>query len=95
MTLVINDCYAIVFHNYSLTSIYIPNVSFVFYITIFVFYNRELYSIYSHLYLIFVYFVSIFLIYSVYSIVSCFYYIIAYLHSIIYIYIQSLFITIL
>ena len=39
---IINDLYAIVlFHNYSITSIYIPNFSFVFYITIFVHVIRE------------------------------------------------------
>ena len=45
---IINDLYAIVFHYYSITSIYIPNFSFVFYITLFVLYNRDLYSIFSY-----------------------------------------------
>ena len=63
MYLIINDLYAIVFHYYSMTSIYIPNFSFVFYFTIFVLYNIDLYSIVSYLYLIFVHFYSIFLIY--------------------------------
>ena len=53
---VINDLYAIAFQYYSITSIYIPNFSFVFYITIFVLYNRDLHSIFSYLYLIFVHF---------------------------------------
>ena len=61
--LIINDLYAKVFHYYSVTSIYIPNFSFVFYIPIFVWYNSHLYSIFSYLYLIFVHFYSIFLIY--------------------------------
>ena len=82
--LIINDLYAMVFHCYSMTSIYIPNFSFVFYITIFVLYNIELHSIVSYLY---------FYISHLYSIFSCFYYIIVYLHSIIYICIQCLFIT--
>ena len=60
---IINDLYAIVFHYCSMTSIYIPNFTFVFYITIFVLYNNDLYSILSYLYLIFVHFYSIFLIY--------------------------------
>ena len=63
LCLIINDLYAIVFHYFSMTSIYIPNFSFVFYITIFVLYNSALYSIFSYLYLIFVHFYSIFLIY--------------------------------
>ena len=49
--LIINDLYAIEFHYYSMTWIYIPNFSFVFYITIFVLYNSDLYSIFSYLYL--------------------------------------------
>ena len=61
--LIINDLYAIVFHYFSMTSICIPNFSFVFYIAIFVLYNNDLYSIFSYLYLIFVHFYSIFLIY--------------------------------
>ena len=63
LCLIIINLYAIVFHYYSMTSIYIPNFSFVFYITIFVLYNKDLYSIFSYLYLIFVHFYSIFLIY--------------------------------
>ena len=82
--LIINYLYAIVFHYYSMTSIYIPNFSFLFCITIFVLYNIDLHSIVSYLY---------FYISHLYSIFSCFYYIIVYLHSIIYICIQSLFIT--
>ena len=58
-----NDLNALVFHYYSITSVYIPNFSLVFYITIFVLYNRDLYSIFSYLYLIFVHFYSIFLMY--------------------------------
>ena len=46
--LIINDLYAIVFHYYSMTSIYIPKFSFVFYITMFVLYNNDLYSIFSY-----------------------------------------------
>ena len=46
-----------------MTSIYVPNFSFVFYITIFVLYNSDLYSIFSYLFLIFVHLYSIFLIY--------------------------------
>ena len=61
--LITNDLYAIVFHYYSMTSIYIPKFSFVFYIIIFVLDNNDLYMIVSYLYLIFVHFYSIFLIY--------------------------------
>ena len=60
--LIINDLFAIVFHKYSITSIYIPNFSFAVYITIFVLYNSDLYSVFSCLYLIFVHLYSIFLI---------------------------------
>ena len=56
---IINDLYTIVFHYNSMTSIYIPNFLFVFYITIFVLYNRNLYSIFSYLYLISSFFISI------------------------------------
>ena len=61
--LIINDLYAIVIYYYSMTSIYVPNVSFLFCITIYVLYNSDLYSIFSYLYLICVHFYSIFLIY--------------------------------
>ena len=54
-----------------MTSIYIPNFSFVFCITIFGLYNSDLYSIFSYLYLVFVHFY----ISHLYSKVSCFYYI--------------------
>ena len=65
---IINDLYAIVFYYYSMTSIYIPHFSFVFYITIL--YNSDLYSIFSYLYLIFVHVYSIVLIYILYFHVS-------------------------
>ena len=55
--------YSIFDHYYSRTSIYIPIFSFVFYITVFVLYDRDLYSIFSDLCLIFVHFYSIFLTY--------------------------------
>ena len=60
---IINDLYATEFYYYSITSIYIPNFSFVFYTTIFLLYNSDLYSIFSYMNLIFVHFYSIFLIY--------------------------------
>ena len=89
--LIINDLFAIAFHYYSMTSIYIPNFSFIFYITVFALYNSDLYSIFSYLYLIVIHFNSIFLIYILKFHVSK----MLYLHSIIYICFQSLFITIL
>ena len=45
---IFNDLYAIVFHYYSMTTVYVPSFSFVFYTTIFVLYNRDLYSIFSY-----------------------------------------------
>ena len=53
-----------------ITSISIPNFSFIFYITIFVLYNRDSYSTFSQLYLIFVHFYIIFLIYILFFHIS-------------------------
>ena len=72
--LIINDLYAIVFHYYSMTSIYIPNFSFVFYVNIYLYCIIMIYIRYFHiciqslfisiLYFSFVFYLFIFLLYN-------------------------------